>query len=79
MDKIAYTDSWVIDRRDLSRENRVFMRNNAVHYLASDKPVGSHLREGTCPIVSAGHFKHEYTTGYAQKLIWHNFDYLKQT
>jgi len=43
------------------------MFRNAVHYIASPKPVGSVLganaEQETCPVVSAGHPKHEYTTG----------------
>ena len=39
------------------------------HYVASDKPVGQTLRDDKrsvlCEEVSAGHPKHEYTTGYA--------------
>ena len=65
VDKIAYTDSWVINRRELDRDQRLYMRSNAVHYLASTLPAGTPIREGTCPIVSAGHHKHEYTTGSA--------------
>ena len=43
------------------------MFRNAVHYEASDKPLGKILsanaEKDTCPIVSAGHARHEYTTG----------------
>ena len=57
------------------------MYRNAVHYEASDEPVGTRIQEGgfeenTCPVVSAGHPKHEYTTGYAQKEIFMQFDLL---
>jgi hypothetical protein len=45
------------------------MFKNAVHYEASNKPVGTpidtEMKSSTCPVVSAGHSKHEYTTGYA--------------
>jgi hypothetical protein len=45
------------------------MFKNAVHYEASNEPVGTKLevqmKATTCPVVSAGHPKHEYTTGYA--------------
>ena len=45
------------------------MFENAVHYEASNKPVGAQIdvsfKTNTCPVVSAGHTKHEYTTGYA--------------
>ena len=71
VEKIAYTDSWVIDKEELTEEQQLFMYRNAVHYEASDEPVGTRTQEGgfeenTCPVVSAGHPRHEYTTGYAQ-------------
>jgi len=50
------------------------MFKNAVHYVSSDQPVGTHLSveflEETCPVLSAGHVKHEYTTGYCQEEIF---------
>ena len=50
------------------------MFKNAIHYEASDEPLGTIINanadECTCPIVSAGHIKHEYTTGTSQKMIW---------
>ena len=55
------------------------MWENAIHYEASDKPVGTILNDNkevlTCPQVSAGHVKHEYTTGTSQKLIFEFFGY----
>jgi hypothetical protein len=67
--KIAYTDSWVISKSELSKEQQVFMFRNAVHYEASSMPlcekISANMDYDTCPIVSAGHTKHEYTTGYA--------------
>jgi hypothetical protein len=39
-----------------------------VHYVASNLPVGEEIGNGkgkVCKEVSAGHTKHEYTTGYA--------------
>jgi hypothetical protein len=45
------------------------MKNNCIHYVASDKPVGEEIKKANknevCREVSAGHTKHEYTTGYA--------------
>lgn len=45
------------------------MFQNAVHYEASNLPVGTKIcvdiNKSSCPIVSAGHPKHEYTTGCA--------------
>lgn len=49
------------------------MKKNCVHYVASNEPLGTMLskRRGgsVCPEVSAGHPKHEYTTGYAYEKI----------
>lgn len=67
--KIAYTDSWVISASELTKEQRVFMFRNAVHYEASSLPLGAsisvNMDHDTCPVVSAGHPRHEYTTGYS--------------
>ena len=45
------------------------MRQNCVHYVASNDPLGTLLdkrKSGKpCVEVSAGHPRHEYTTGYA--------------
>ena len=42
--------------------------------MSSDQPVGTHISveflEETCPVLSAGHVKHEYTTGYCQEEIF---------
>ena len=76
---IAYTDSWVIDRKQLSEPQRKFMFRNAVHYVASEKPLGTILganaKFDTCPSVSAGHSRHEYTTGVAMPEILAQFGY----
>mgnify|MGYP001580714863 CR=1 FL=1 len=48
------------------------------HFVASDKPVGeetSHSNYNLCREVSAGHSKHEYTTGYAFNEIIKFFDF----
>ena len=55
------------------------MKSNAIHYRASDKPLGSVLLGGddseeTCLSVSAGHQKHEYTTGTSWPQIRRFFD-----
>ena len=44
----------------------------AVHYVACEEELGTELKvrgKPTCPYVSAGHPKHEYTTGSAWPLI----------
>lgn len=66
--KVAFTDSWVIGKNQLNEAQQKWMFENAVHYVSSDEPVGTHVSvefmEETCPVLSAGHPKHEYTTGY---------------
>jgi hypothetical protein len=44
------------------------MRKNCVHYVASNDALGTSLerfRDRVCPEKSAGHIRHEYTTGCA--------------
>ncbi len=68
VEKIALTDSWTIDKASLTNEQKQWMQENAVHYVASNLPVGEEISSGkgkVCKEVSAGHNKHEYTTGYA--------------
>ena len=78
---IAYTDSWVINKSQLTAPQQLFMFQNAIHYEGSSKPVNTKLscnfETDTCPVVSAGHPKHEYTTGYAQHAIMEQFGYLQ--
>lgn len=46
---------------------------NAIHFVKSDKPAGKVVNKdrasAVCPHYSAGHVKHEYTTGYAEAEI----------
>ena len=55
------------------------MRENCIHYVASDEPGGTPIERShyndVCPEVSAGHPKHEYTTGYAHDEIFKHFAY----
>jgi len=57
------------------------MFKNAIHYEASEEPLGTIINanadECTCPVVSAGHIKHEYTTGTSQKMIWEQFGFVR--
>lgn len=74
--QIAYTDSWVIPTQELPKELHSFMTKRAVHYLASGLPLGTEESGQSilCPHVSAGHQKHEYTTGKAWPMIMLQFD-----
>lgn len=77
--QIAYTDSWVIDHSELTKEQQVFMFERAIHYVSSDLPVGKPIstsfKDNTCPVISAGHERHEYTTGFAQEEIFAQFKF----
>ena len=63
------TDSWTIDKASLRNEKqRKFMRENCIHYVASSEELGTTLKgrkSDVCVEKSAGHTRHEYTTGYA--------------
>ena len=41
--KIALTDSWVMEAKELSKEKLEFMRKNAVHYVASRMGLGESI------------------------------------
>ncbi|TNV79383.1 hypothetical protein FGO68_gene14982 [Halteria grandinella] len=84
--KVALTDSWHVQEGDLKKkEHKKWMRENFVHYVASEEPVGKDLdgRGGwfsskpICKTVSAGHPKHEYTTGYAHDEIVKQFGFVQ--
>ena len=80
--RIAYTDSWVISKNQLNQEQQAFMYKHAIHFSASDKPVATLLSadpsRDTCREVSAGHVKHEYTTGTSFSKIIEFFGYKAQ-
>eukprot|EP00347_Sterkiella_histriomuscorum_P023677 403333772 len=79
-ERIALTDSWTIDKSSLDRKQKSWMWENAVHFVASDKPAGAVLRDSermnVCMEKSAGHNKHEYTTGYAHEELIKHFGYI---
>lgn len=68
--KIAFTDSVHSVLPVESNEIRSFLRSKAIHFVASDKRMGTPIDTGydfsqrsACEEVSAGHPKHEYTSG----------------
>lgn len=68
--KIAFTDSVHSISPLESNEIKSFLRAKGIHFVASDEPMGTpqdstyHFsRESACQEVSAGHPKHEYTSG----------------
>lgn len=58
------------------------MFERAKHYVTNHMPAGTVLsdefRRVVCPNLSAGHLRHEYTTGYAFEEIIKQFKYLKE-
>ena len=56
------------------------MRENCIHFVASEKPAGAPLGfnryNSVCEERSAGHPRHEYTTGYAHGEIFKHFGYV---
>lgn len=69
--KIAFTDSVHSILPVESNEVRSFLRGHAIHFVASDRPMGEPIdcdydfsQRAACEEVSAGHSKHEYTSGY---------------
>jgi hypothetical protein len=68
---IAYTDSWVIPKSCLNATQAEFMQKRAIHYKASNLKLGQSIESDnfTCPVVSAGHKEHAFTTGYAYEKI----------
>jgi hypothetical protein len=77
---MALTDSFATPIYQLKTpEQREWMWKNAVHFVASTKPVGEVLGDNkktdVCVIKSAGHNKHEYTTGYAFEEILKHFEF----
>jgi hypothetical protein len=79
--KIAYTGTRAIAKSRLTQAQQEFMFNNAIIYESSPQPLKTEISANkdtdTCPVVSAGHPKHEYTTGYAQKAIFEQFGFVK--
>ncbi|CAF0962174.1 unnamed protein product [Rotaria sordida] len=78
--KIAFTDS-VHSLLPLdSNEIKNFFKANAIHFVASDEPMGKLIdyvydfsRRPACQEVSAGHPKHEYTSGYSVQGVFQFF------
>jgi hypothetical protein len=76
--QLALTDSYLSTPSDLTTEQQQFLKTRAVHYRASSLPLGEKLcsdfPSALFPEVSAGHAKHEYTTGTAWPLIMKQFE-----
>lgn len=70
--RIAFTDSVHSLLPCESSEIKNCLKANAIHFIASDEPMGTSIdcaydfsQGPACQEVSAGHPKHEYTSGYA--------------
>lgn len=72
--QIAITDS-AFSPTLASETHKKFLKANAIHYRASMKQLGSQVvpkggkLKPVCPLLSAGHPKHEYTTGTSWPMI----------
>ncbi|TNV77681.1 hypothetical protein FGO68_gene17253 [Halteria grandinella] len=76
---VALTDSWTIDKhilRDQGTEKWMQDQRKFVHYVASNKPLGTDVGFGVCIEKSAGHNQHEYTTGTALPEIIRQFGWV---
>ncbi|KAI8908744.1 Arb2 domain-containing protein [Powellomyces hirtus] len=74
---IAFTDS-VHEARSLNKDQRSWLQKHAVNWVTSDEPLDTPVawnqaRDG-CPLRSAGHVKHEYTTVTAQASVFNFLD-----
>eukprot|EP00826_Nyctotherus_ovalis_P016746 TRINITY_DN14866_c0_g1_i3.p1 TRINITY_DN14866_c0_g1~~TRINITY_DN14866_c0_g1_i3.p1 ORF type:complete len:298 (+),score=39.15 TRINITY_DN14866_c0_g1_i3:38-931(+) len=69
---IALTDAMF--GTELNDKGKEFVKNRVLQFAASEKAAGTELGEANgVRTVSAGHWKHEYTTGYARKRVFSFF------
>jgi hypothetical protein len=78
--KIAFTDSGHSILPFESNEIKNFIKTNAIHFVASDEPMGDPIdyaydfsQAPACQEVSAGHPKHEYTSGHCVEGVFRFF------
>ena len=69
--KVAFTDSVHSLLPVEPAQIKSFLNEHAIHFVASDQPMGEPItnryyfaEESACQEVSAGHIKHEYTSGH---------------
>lgn len=77
---IAFTDSVHSVLPLESKDIRNFLKAKAIHFVASDEPMGNSItsaydfsKEAACKEVSAGHPKHEYASGHCVKGVFDFF------
>ena len=77
---MAFTDALVMEKSSVPQEHQERIFRSSVLYAGSDEPVGTPISSDeaneTCPTVSAGDGRHEYTTGAAYKHILAQFNYV---
>jgi hypothetical protein len=78
--KIAFTDSVHSILPFESNQIKNFIKTNAIHFVASDEPMGEPVDSAydfsgasACQEVSAGHPKHEYTSGHCVEGVFKFF------
>ncbi len=78
--QIAFTDSVHSISPLESKEIKTFLKANAIHFVASDEPMGTPIdyvydfsQIPACHEVSAGHPKHEYTSGHCVEGVFQFF------
>ena len=73
---VALTDSWMSARTEKGGQ---FLWENVAHFVASGRPMGDMLgRSQEIMEYSAGHHRHEYTTGCAYDAIFQFFEFIMQ-
>ena len=73
----AFTDTWVAQKNQLNEATAAYMAKSAIHYIKSPNPLGTPERMGlnpSCTHLSAGHPRHEFTTGTSWPLIQVQFE-----
>ena len=77
---MALTDSFATPLAQLNVVQRDWMWKKAVHFVASAKPAGEVIsnnpKTDSCVRKSAGHPKHEYTTGFAFEELCKHFKFV---
>ena len=76
LSKIAFIDSIHSISSSDTNEIKEFLRLNSIHFITSDKPMGELInfsQRTICSEVSAGHSKHEYTSGYCIRGVFNFF------
>jgi hypothetical protein len=85
LSKIAFTDSVHSTLPFETKEIKQFLKAKAIHFVASDQPMGASIdyaydfsEKPACEEVSAGHPKHEYTSGCCVEGVFQFFFPLEQ-